>query len=185
MKKSQGGRVAGATTQEGRRRTAMPVILHNVPSGHDWGWYSREDPRMHIQLLGKSFTYKVWLEERGKRVFQPVGKIPAKVLKSLKATVEERRTPIEDMWVRFMLDKEWLDLHVALPKVTLVAYPKTPNKFTRVIDLSTWFNEKQLATLTPDIITLDREMAALRIWSDRSEEQVPYDARLSSLLWKG
>jgi hypothetical protein len=84
-----------------------------------------------------------------------------------------------------MLDQGWLNLHVALPKVTLVAYASTPGKFSREIDLRTWLTSEQLATLRPEIITLDHEMAALRLWADRSEEQVPYDVRLATLLWQG
>ena len=159
----------------------MPVILREA-GGHKWGWYSREDPRMHLQSLGKGYEYKVWLEERGRRAFLPATKVPAKVLKALAAEVSEHRTPTEDMWVRFMLDNDWLALHKALPKLTLVAYPNMPTKFTRVIDLTTWFTPEQLDTLSPEVIALNREMAALRLWTNRPEEQT-YDARLSRLLW--
>lgn len=80
------------------------------------------------------------------------------------------------------MPRGWIDLHIALPKLTLVAYPNTPNKFTRVIDLTTWFDSKSLATLTPEVIDLNHDMAALRLWTNRPEEQT-YDARLSRLLW--
>lgn len=183
MEKLEKARRAGTMTQARRVRAAMPAIIRNIPPGHSWGWYSREDPRMHLQLLGKGYVYKTWLEEKGKRVFVPDGKIPAKILKSLGKEVEVNRRPIEDLWVRFMLDNGWLGLHVALPQVTLVAYPNTPNKFVRKIDVAKWFTREQLATLGQENITLDREMAAIRFWSDRSEEQVPYDVRISSLLW--
>src|SRR5207253_5194420 len=126
--------------------------------------------------------YKVWLENQGERVLEPVGKVPANVLKSLRKVVNEQRLFIEDNWVDFMLDHGWLDLHVALPKLTLVAYPHMPTKFTRNIDLTTWLNPKALATLTPDIIELNRDMASLRLWTNRPEEQT-FDARLSRLLW--
>ncbi len=160
----------------------MPAILRNVPAGHKWGWYSREDQRMHIQSVDEQHDYKVWLEEKGKKAFEPVGRIPAKVLKALKEVVEAKRQFISDNWVRLMLAKGWLDLHVAMPKLTLVAYPNNPNKFSRVIDLTTWLTLQQLQTLTPEIIELNREMAALRLWTNRPEEQA-YDVRLSRLLW--
>ena len=51
----------------------MPVIIRNVPPGFNWGWYSREDPCMHVQTLDGP-EYKIWLEEAGKRVFEPVGR---------------------------------------------------------------------------------------------------------------
>lgn len=163
----------------------MSVVIRNVPPGHNWGWYSREDQRMHLQSVDEQHDYKVWLETKGRRVLEPVGKIPAKVLKRLSEEVAAHRTWIEDRWVRFMLSQGWLDLHVALPEVTLVAYPKAGGKFTRKIDLLSWLTPQQLETLRPEIITLDREMAALRLWADRPEEQEPYDVRLSRLLWTG
>ena len=162
---------------------ATPVVIRNIPPGHHWGWYSREDPRMHLQSTDGEHDYKVWLEEKGKRVFQPEGAIPRKVLKALTAEVKDHRRFIEDKWVRQMLDLEWLDLHIALPSITLIAYPHTPNKLIRKIDLASWLNQRQLLELRTDSISLDREMAALRLWADRSEEQVPYDVRQSSLLW--
>jgi len=168
-----------------RRPGTMPVVIRNVPPGHNWGWYSREDPRMHLQSVDAQHRYKVWLEDKGKRILQSVGSIPRKVIKAFENAVADRRQFIEDLWVRFMLDQGWLELHVALPQLTLVAYPHVAGKFVRKIDLRDWLTPQQLATLTPDIITLHREMAALRLWADRSEEQVPYDVRLSSLLWQG
>jgi hypothetical protein len=46
-------------------------------------------------------------------------------------------------------------------------------------------NKTDADTLTREIITRDRERAARRLWSDRPEEQLPYDARLATLLWTG
>jgi hypothetical protein len=61
------------------------VILRNVPAGYHWGWYSREDQRMHLQTVDSKHSnqYKVWLERDGKRAFEPETAIPAKVLKAL------------------------------------------------------------------------------------------------------
>lgn len=160
----------------------MAVIIKGVPAGHNWGWHSREDTRMHLQSVDELHRYKVWLEEKGERVFEPVDKIPSRVLKNLRDFLGKHRLYVEDRWVRLMLDKHWLHLHIALPKLTLVAYPNMPTKFVREIDLATWFDEKQLASLRPEIIELNREMAALRLWSNRPETDT-YDARLSRLLW--
>lgn len=57
-----------------------------------------------------------------------------------------------------------------------------PTKFTRVIDLTKWLTPEQLKTLGPEVIALNREMAALRLWTNRPEDQT-CDARLSRLLW--
>ena len=94
-------------------------------------------------------SYKVWLEEKGERMFEPAGKVPPKLLKPLREFLGQHRLAVEDRWVRFMLDKHWLHLHIALPKLTLVAYPNMPTKFTREIDLATWFDQRQLDSLQP------------------------------------
>jgi len=185
MNRTTHGQATTAVAKARKPRVSMPAIIRNIPPGHHWGWYSREDPRMHLQSVDQKRDYKVWLEEHGTRVFLPVGQIPAKVLKSLKSVVAERRRLIEDNWVALMLDLGWLDLHVALPDVTLVVYPNTPNKFTRKINLLDWITPQQVDTLRPDNITLDREMVALRLWADRPDPRTPYDARLSTLLWTG
>ena len=46
---------------------------------------------MHLQSVERKYNYKVWLEDKGKRIFEPVDKIPAKVLKALRETVVEKR----------------------------------------------------------------------------------------------
>jgi hypothetical protein len=116
-----GKTVTAKVVRKPRPRNTMPVVIRNVPPGYNWGWYSREDPRMHLQTLDESHRHKVWLENKGQRVLEPAGKIPAKVLKSLQKEIADKRQWIEDRWVRLMLSQGWLDLHVALPQVTIVA----------------------------------------------------------------
>src|SRR5437660_11263807 len=93
-------------------RAAMAVILRDVPAGHNWGWFSREDARMHLQTLDrKNFgLYKIWLEHRGKRVVEPEGAVPAKILKTLTAEIERKRRHIEGRWTNFMIDNGWIEL---------------------------------------------------------------------------
>ena len=172
------------TTPTRRLRSAMSVVIRNVPKGHNWGWYSNEDPRMHLQSVEKKYAYKVWLENKGKRVFEPADKMPADVRKSLWHEFAKQRKFIEDRWVKLMLSNEWIHLHVALPVVTLVVYPNYPHKFTRVLDLAGKFSPKLLATLEPENIELNREMTSLRLWSDRAEQDEPYDWRLASIVWQ-
>ena len=47
------------------------------------------------------------------------------------------------------------------------------------------FTAEQLVTLKAEGVALDREMASLRLWADRPEDLVPYDLRLSTILWQG
>lgn len=137
---------------------------------------------MHLQTLKRVPSHKVWLEAKGRRVIEPVGKVPAKILRPLSQALAEHRTPVEDLWVRFMMDNDWIQLHVALPEVTLIAYPNTSGKLVRKIDLSEWLKAEQLATLKENAIVLNHEMAALRLWANRPDNQA-YDVRLSKLLW--
>src|SRR5262245_45650558 len=91
------------------RKAAPVIVLRSVPTGFNWGWFSREDPRMRLQTVDKKNgnRYKVWLEKDGKRVFEPVGNIPAKILKALEARVKEQRRHIEGRWVDLMIDNRW------------------------------------------------------------------------------
>jgi len=46
----------------------MAVIIRNVPPTYNWGWFSREDPRMHVQTVDRvhlHLNYKIWLEREG------------------------------------------------------------------------------------------------------------------------
>lgn len=59
----------------------MAVIIRGKPPTYDWGWFSREDQRMHLQVVDRlhwKLHYKVWLEREGKKVFEPEPGIPAK-----------------------------------------------------------------------------------------------------------
>jgi hypothetical protein len=157
--------------------SAMAIVLSDVPGGIDWGWFAREDPRMHIQTVDrKDHThYKIWLEEKGKPVFQPVGKIPAKILKRVEAEAARLRLHIEARWVNFMIDCQWLELRVAGTRVTLIAYPHTPN-------LADLFIPQVASQIRPEIVTLNNEMAALEIFRDRTEDR-RHHLRLSTILW--
>src|SRR5207249_1383063 len=91
-------------------RKDMAVILRDTPASYDWGWFSREEQRMHLQLVDKDHChlhYKVWLESKGRRVFDPEPGIPGKVLKTLANKVAETRERIEAYWAAFMIKNGW------------------------------------------------------------------------------
>ncbi len=49
---------------------SAPVIL--AEGGFKWGFFFREEPRMHLQTTGEhEGEYHVWLERDGKKVFEP------------------------------------------------------------------------------------------------------------------
>ena len=167
-------------------RTAMPTIIRDTPPGYDWGWYSREEPRMHLQSTDEEHRFKVWMEDRGRRVFQPEAKIPAKVLKPLQKQVATHRQFIEDRWVRLMLHKDWIEAHLTVPCVVLNMYPNTPSRFSRTIDLTVEFPgaREEIMQLTPRDIRLSKEKGSLEIWSQLPEAD-RMDMRLSPVIWEG
>jgi hypothetical protein len=173
-----------ARKTEKAQRT-MPKILENTPPGYHWGWYSREEPRMHLQTVDDKHEglYKVWLEERGRRIFEPATRIDKRVLTILRRAVNERRQNIEGRWVRFMIKKGWLQVFLSAPKATLVAYPNTPNSFARVIDLSEDILPEEAQALKPEDIALSPDMGSLQIWPNLAED-LRQDVRLSSILWQ-
>jgi hypothetical protein len=177
----------GRATRQAKETTAMPAILRNTPPGFDWGWFSREDPRMHLQVLHaknkQESEYKVWLETRGRRTCEADGKIPSKIFKAIQADVTRYRRYIEDRWVRFMILNNWLEAHLSAPQVTLVAYPRTPNAFNRVVDLTKDVTAKEAMKLTELDVVLSVEMASLQIWPQLSED-LRQDVRLSTILWE-
>lgn len=160
----------------------MAVILKNVPPGYDWGWYSREDPRMHLQSVDDKHDqlYKVWLERNGKRVVEPVtrkingqtGTIPRKVLDRLEKAVAAYRSHLEARWTRLMIASGWIRLSVSGSLVTITVYPNYPTRFIRTLDLAEVFpgiydpsypmTPKKL--IRPEDVTLSRDLAAIEIW---------------------
>src|ERR1022692_1949001 len=52
QQKGNGDPVSLSTSVTKRKKAPkMTVILRGLPKGFDWGWYSREDPRMHLQIV--------------------------------------------------------------------------------------------------------------------------------------
>jgi hypothetical protein len=169
-----------------RKITAMPVILPDVPPGFDWGWYSREDARMHLQVINPKTPkdkYKVWLENHARRVIEPDAQIKSSVFKAISAAIKKNRQFIEDRWVSFMIRQGWLEAHLDPPNVTLAAYPRMPITFTRVVDLTQDLLEAEAMSLAASDVRLSPEMASLQIWPRRPRDQ-RQDIRLSTLLWQ-
>jgi hypothetical protein len=189
---SQAG--AARTTRPKRRKAAPVIILRNLPKGYSWGWFSREDARMHLQTVDpKNFNlYKVWLEEDGKRVFQPDGAVPSKVLKSLEAEVTKKRLHLEGRWTNFMIEKKWLTLRMSGTLITLVAYPHVPgSRFTRTVDLTEhlpgiYDPDSQMwpkVPVKPEEVVLSQELPAIEIWPQKDESLRPH-ILLPPILWQ-
>ena len=184
-----------STTAVNRKKAQkMTVILRGVPKGMNWGWYSREDPRMHLQVVDRknAVLHKIWLESDGKRVFDPAGKIPSQTLKALEAEVLSLRRHIEARWTNLMIENDWLKLHMHGREVTLIAYPGFPGAtFSRTFDIADYFPAryspksqiKNKTPIKPEDVVLSEEMAALEVWPLK-EESLRQHIFLPTILWK-
>src|SRR5579862_5790224 len=138
MKKISTTEIGNGVARRERAKRDMAIIIRDKPPTYDWGWFSREDPRMHLQTVDKDHRrlhYKVWLENAGRRALEPEPGIPAKVLKVLQAEILHQRERIEAYWASFMIKNDWLKVALSGATIILYAYPNLPNHCERTIDL--------------------------------------------------
>jgi hypothetical protein len=178
-----------------RSGSAMPLILRGVPKGYDWGWFSREDPRMHLQVIDdehKHLRYKVCLENRGRRTFQPDGTLPARVLKALRTRVDEERERIENLWTLLMVQSKWLAIALDGSLVTVTANPRFPgSRFTRTVDLEehfpgiydTSYPARPREEIRPEDVFIRRNPLAIGIWPSRADDEQAHIS-LPEILWQ-
>ncbi len=150
---------------------------------------------MHLQTVDNKNLgrYKVWLEKDGKRVFEPVGNIPAKVLKPLEAEVKKARRHIEGRWVNFMIANDWLELHTRGKIITVLGYPNVPgSRFVRTVDLTEWLpgvyntSSKVSPPFDPvkaEEVVLSRELPAIEIYPQK-DESLRHHLFLPTILWE-
>jgi hypothetical protein len=173
-------------TRTKREGKPMPAVLRNVPAGYDWGWYSREEPRMHLQVVDKKHAYlhyKVWLEDKAKRVFEPVGDVPPKILKKLRDEIRLKRASIEMEWVDLMIGKGWLRHRLADLTLILTAYPGTASQFERRVDLAPHLSPEEQARFKPADVGLNQEFAVIELWPARHESRRPF-ILIPPILWQ-
>lgn len=166
----------------------MAVVLRDTPPTYDWGWFSREDPRMHLQTVDKQHRHlhhKVWLENHGRRVFEPEPGIPAKVVKSLRAAVLKERERLDTEWAAFMIANGWLKAQLVGSTITLYAYPNTPNHFERTIEVSELIrNEAMAKKIKPQDVALNEEFGFLEVYPQKPESKRIHEP-LEKILWVG
>ena len=149
---------------------------------------------MHLQTVDRKNEqkYKVWLETNGKRVFEPVGSIPGKLLKALEAEAAGLRRHIEARWVHLMIDNGWLTVAMHGRQVTVTAYPNVPGaRFTRTFDIADYFPArydpdsqiKDKTPIKPEDVVLSEEMAAIEVFPNK-EESRRHHLFLPTILWK-
>lgn len=151
-------------------RTAMSVVLPQVVH-HDWGWWSSDHQRMHIQTVDKKSqvgpnVIHVWLENKGVRTFQvepkDVGKLSSREVKTLHAAVDRWRGMIEGMWTAWIIDKHWIKFRLVGDIITLTVYTAL-DSFQRQISIrqDIGLAEPYAAKITQDDLMLDPDHAAL------------------------
>lgn len=174
------------TTLPGVNGEDMAVIIRNVPPTFNWGWFSREDQRMHLQTVDRAHRrlhYKVWLENKGRRVFEPEPGISAKVLKAVQRVMEDERERIEAEWAAFMIRNGWLKVRFANGIITLHAYPRSPNHFERTVELRDLIANEEIARkVTEKDVALNEEFAFLEIFPQRREGNRQHEP-LDRILW--
>jgi hypothetical protein len=130
----------------------------------------------------------VWLENRGKRTFElSTGEISGSDLKKLRSQVEREREYLEVQWSVFMANNDWITLELNGSVVTITAYPKSHNKFTRTLDLQDQFpgaykNEKSWSQ-KEIFVSVDEEHASLAVGPQR-EMDLRNHIRLDKILWE-
>jgi hypothetical protein len=164
----------------------MAVIIRGVPPTYNWGWFSREDQRMHLQTVDRAHLhlhYKIWLENKGHRVFEPEPGIPAKVLKVVQKVVADERERVEAEWAAFMIRNTWLKVRYANGIITLYAYPRSPNHFERTLELRELIPNEEIAQkVTEKQVGLNEEFACLEIFPERREGARDHEP-LGRVLW--
>jgi hypothetical protein len=148
----------------------MSVVLPQVVR-HDWGWWSSDHQRMHIQTVDKKSqtgpnVIHVWLENMGVRTFQvdtkDADKLSRHEVQTLRDTVAHWRGMIEGMWTAWVIEKNWLTYSLVDDLITLSVYT-VHNSFQRQLSIrqDIGLAESYAANITQDDLKLDPDHAAL------------------------
>ena len=172
----------------------MAVILRDVPKGINWGWYSRENGRMHLRTVASASSnpYTVWLEVNGKRMCKADGPMPNAVFKKIKAEVARKRLHIEGRWTNSMIEQGWLAMQMRGTRITLTAYPERPEThFTRSFDLRDYLPgicdprnpSRSKLPMRPEQVVFSSTYPCLEIWPEKVESLRSH-IFLPPILWK-
>jgi hypothetical protein len=173
-------------------RTSMSVYIRNV-ANHNWGWFSNEDQRMHIQTVDQKSIkgptkIRIWLETKGKRTFEvSTGNLSPSDLKKLRAEVESQRDYLEIQWSAFMITNKWVTINLIGSVITITAYPNSHNKFIRKLDLreefpGAYYNGSGSWDRKKIFASLDAEHEAIAV-GPQEEMDLRIHIRLDRILW--
>jgi hypothetical protein len=160
------------------------IVIHGVPEGYDWGWFSDAPPRMHIETIDRRrVRHRIWLESpTGKRIVEPDGDVAVALVEAVRPMVELARPKIEAAWTRFMLSRGWLCARLlAGGRVELSIYRDTSNERSEVFQVL-WPGIIGQREPEPDDVTIvvDGEKPVLRLGTSGS---TPEDVYLPALIW--
>jgi len=161
-------------------REAMSVVIRAV-ADHNWGWFSREDERMHVQTVDKGSLVgpnrvKFWLEDRGKRVCALAdGKMSGADEKRVQAAVAKDRMNVETQWVHFMIQNDWIRVQLHGSELILTAYPNSHNSYERRLDLRKMYPGAYKGPKNwddkPPLVDFDREHGMLAVGSQEALDE--------------
>lgn len=150
-------------------RTAPRVVVAHVDhENNPWGWAFPGIHRMHLMPLTPSLPAALfWLERKGVRAFElGGGSVPEGYsLDALRCSVGRARGAIEAAWLRWCVDRDWVDY--SPHEATVFMYSGTPCQFARrlpheafkpeLLRADPMNNTAQLEAALNEVIWLDRE----------------------------
>ncbi len=154
------------------------TVISDFPEGILWGWSSNLEARFHLET--SDHKHKVYLEDKGKRCFQPTG---TSTLEDFRAFYETVRSVVESRWVHEMIKRGWLQLEVNLPEITLGAYSsglslfQNDHAFKKLIDLRNYLPDAS----TVKSVNLDQRFGALLL--EYSSSELKTVLSIENLLW--
>ena len=141
------------------------------------------EPRMHVRAFNVDNTPCVYLEDRGRRAWEPEPGFPPDLERTVRADLELQRHQIEMAWTKEMITTwGWLDFELDGSMVTLTAYRGMAGEFTRRLDLRRDANILRPPTGEGEILLASEPEPAIVIYADRPERwwvTVP----LAGVLW--
>jgi len=125
-------------------KQAMATIFRHLTGTIDWGFFTDEHERMHLQTVDKEHKTKdkkirVHLERLGKRIFEverrPDDPKLRKAVQDLQEKLLTERDVVENKWTNLMVAKKWIKTDLSGENIIVTAYPNHEWRFTRTINL--------------------------------------------------
>jgi hypothetical protein len=177
----------------------MAVIYNKLIGRRRWGWYAGKphNLRMHLQPFHIKDRYdskrniKVWLEDRGKRIFEIAEGKPSKSdIQRLYTRIQKDRERIEDWWAGSSYLQGMIEMCLQkkpAPVLLLTVYPKTENEFVRKVPLEGFVPSRYLSKVRKSDIKIacppgGRSFVEITVRHETS--WTTFNRYLAPLIWK-